>query len=198
MILRCVSRARMVWPAVVVVAVAVVALVLLTTDRSRTVEGAGRPASPPPGDEANRALLDQCRFGSDIDLAALRIGPVVKQGDGQLVVTVAPDNKLVLCHTETGSISGNGPYQLPPGVKIAQAAEQEGVKRTDFAGWGWVAPDVARVEVELPDGRIIQAQVASGAYAYTASVPSPVLRVTLRAYDIDGNLIDQRKCPCSS
>jgi hypothetical protein len=97
----------------------------------------------------------------------------------------------VTCHTGSRTSGADGPYQLPPGVKTSDAASQYVPGRPGLIGWGWAAPDVAKVEIVLSDGQVLPAQVAGGAYAYYApnSDFMAMTRSTVRAYDAAGNQI---------
>lgn len=149
------------------------------------------PISPGPA-EADRPKGPRefaCAPYFDIDPALLRPGPVVPFDGGEFVLAMSSAGRLVNCNTSSRTSGSTGPYQLPPGVKISPAATQTIPDRPGHLGWGRAAPDVAKVEILVPDGRILQAQVASGAFAYYAPNADFKAEKTVRAYDAAGKQI---------
>jgi hypothetical protein len=179
---------RFVWFGAVTVAAVAALLAVWLTPHRREVPG-GPTADP---DVRKQAILAGCPLTElGADRATLTLGPLIHTAMGRdMLVAVTPEGKLVECQSD-GTGGWAGPYQRPPRIKVIEAAEVDG-GGPGFAGYGWAAPDVARVEVVLPDGRVILASLRAGAYAYTATGRSPSLKVTVRAYDVHKTLIYQR------
>ncbi len=153
--------------------------------------GPESPISPGPAgaERPKQPKAFACAPYFEIDPALLRPGPVVPFEDGELVFAMSSTGRLVNCNTSSRMTGTDGPYQLPPGVKLSPAAAQTIPYRPGHLGWGRTAPEVAKVEVLLPDGSIVQVQVASGAYAYYAPNTDYKAEKTLRAYDAAGKQI---------
>jgi hypothetical protein len=153
--------------------------------------GPETPVLPGPGaaDRAKPPTAFACAPRFDTDPALLRPGPAIPVDGGDFVIATSPTGKIVTCKTSSRSSGANGPYQLPPGVKTSLAATQGVSDRPGHVGWGWAAPDVAKIEIVLPDGQVLPAQVAGGAYAYYAPNSDFMAKSTVRAYDAAGNQI---------
>ncbi|MDQ7909169.1 hypothetical protein RB614_32075 [Phytohabitans sp. ZYX-F-186] len=153
--------------------------------------GPETPISPGPAaaGEAKRATAFACPPRFDADPALLRQGPVIPVDGGEFTVATLPTGKIVTCDTSDRSSGEYGPYRLPAGAKTAPAGTQNVSGRPGHLGWGWAAPEVAKVEIVFSGGQVLPAQVAGGAYAYYAPNSDFMARPTVRAYDAAGNQI---------
>jgi hypothetical protein len=183
-------RTKVIIMAATVLLATAAALLLRETS---TVAGTATPVSP---EEVKRALMFRCGHNSDVDYASLRYGPVLPIGSylGYMVVAITPNSKIVVCGIATTGVFQAGPYTLPPGRKVALATwGGDSLENTSFHGLGWVAPDVARVEVVISDGRTVRAQLESGMFVYAgAGKGPPPTQTTIRAFDAAGTLIDEQ------
>ncbi len=149
------------------------------------------PETPVPAgtDRPKRPTAFACGPRFDTDPALLKPGPVIPVDGGEFVLATSPSGEIVTCDTGNGSSGANGPYQFPPGVKTSPAARQGVSNKPGHLGWGWAAPDVAKVEIVLSDGQVVPAQVVGGAYAYYTPNLDFMAEATVRAYDAAGNRI---------
>lgn len=169
--------------AVVLVAVVLAGLVLLGAGDE--VPGTARPMD-------KRSLLASCEF-EGLDLDSVTYGPMVLDHTGGLLLLATTARGTVLNCSTFGLVGTNGPYgprDLPQGVEFCEYAVYSVPWKSGFTGSGCAASDVARIEVVLPGGQVIDVVPVNGLFAYAA--PGDFEDgVVLRAYDEAGTLLQE-------
>jgi hypothetical protein len=109
---------------------------------------------------------------------------------------------LLLATTERGTVLGcftfglvgtsePHPRDMPQGMRFCEYGPYSVPREPGFTGSGCAAPEVARIEVVLPDGQSIDVTPVNGLFAYTA--PGDIDDdVVVRAYDDNGALLQER------
>lgn len=151
---------------------------------TNVVAGTARPLS---GDALAKAIVARCPV-DEVDLNKVRLGPLLRTSQGEYrAYATADDGMLIECPL-SGGASTAGPYERAPEVRAMLAAD--GHYGGDlYVGYGWVAQEVARLDVLLPDGTPIKTQIRNEMFAFTGEGEGPGLKAKLRAYDDDGTVI---------
>lgn len=174
---------RIVW--LLLAAVAAAGAFVLGVASQRVVP-IGGTSLPVPGAEPGLIALTKCvrehKDLSDLNLEAVRVGPVIRDSSGDRIFALTKDRTLIDC-SRNGGFSIGPLSELGPDVKASFAGTSYTQGAAIIVGYGQVAQDVARLDAVLPDGDVVKASIASGLFAFRAEGTDPDVDIALRAYD---------------
>jgi hypothetical protein len=173
-----------------VVAIAVLLLLIVIGDIVRVEAVPGRPVAQD-RDTIKAELLNAC--DTKFRPTDFTLGAMVDDGKGNRVVAASAKRTIAVCAIQ--------PFSSRSGVMEITEVSLRGRRRvlamtgnlgddTNYLGYGRTLPDVARVEIFLPDGRPVPADAAAETFAFLVPLPrDEVHDLTARATDQDGTVL---------
>jgi hypothetical protein len=195
-------RATAIVAAAVALLLAVISNVLWEPDGQPAAAEPAPPSAPATQEQkeqkakdpqAVKAELFRACGNAELDPANFTLGALIDDGQGHKLVVASTTRTIAMCGVHPlGSGSGVGPMTETTLRNANRVLAKAGGIDADtgFLGYGRTLPDIAKVEIFLPDGKKVLSDATAETFAYFVPLPrDKITGLTTKVTDTAGTVV---------